>query len=157
MKGFISLITASEEARGAFLSGVSSWSPIIHRLNVISSLLKSPLRFQDLFLAIAGCVAVFLRNPAFGIFTIISFMSLSISVVLYDSNETASFYLPALLLVWFWAICGLNALINYSEIRNWPIPKNFKRLLTILPVLFMIFAIKKSWNQCPRDVHVPSQ
>lgn len=110
-KGFMTLITAGEEATGSLLSGILKPGGIADRANRIAQLSLDTLTGPGLILVIAGIFYLMRHKRAMAIFLLLGLLSITAAVLVYDSNETASFYLPGLLFLWVFSVAGLSCLI----------------------------------------------
>ncbi|MBN1297191.1 DUF2723 domain-containing protein, partial [bacterium] len=104
--GFMTLITAAEETRGSMRSGLSTISGILHRSRNLGSLLMSTLTLPGLLLAIPGVFTCIKFHRRLTLALCLSGFLLAGSVVIYHSNESASFFLPGLLIVSVFSITG---------------------------------------------------
>ncbi|MGB3975841.1 MAG: DUF2723 domain-containing protein [bacterium] len=154
-RGFIKLVTAFEEARGSFRSGMSQWAAIRLRSWYILGLIREKITFPGLLLVVPGCVGLYRRSKGLVFFMLISFFILTASVLLYDSRETESFYLPGLLFLWIFLTSGLGELLRIVQKKKLIQNQLFLILLTLVPIVLSISNLLQSLPFRLTEVEVP--
>ncbi len=154
-KGFIKLVTAFEEARGSFRSGLSQWAAIRLRCGNILNLIREKVTLPALILIIPGCINLYQRLKGLLFFLLISFCILTASVLMYDSRETESFYLPGLLFIWILLVFGIDELSRIILEKKWIQKQLALTLLTLVPIILLTSNLLLSLPSRLADVEVP--
>ena len=154
-KGFIELITAFEEARGSFRSGMSQWAALRLRCGNILNLIREKITLPALILIIPGCVSLYQRLKGLLFFLLISFCILTASVLVYDSRETESFYLPGLLFIWILLVFGIDELFRLIVEKKWIQKQLALTLSTLVPIILLTSNLLQSLPSRLADVEVP--
>lgn len=156
LSGFFDLITASEEAKGSFYSGLKAWKPILARARGLLELTDQTLSWPGLVLALsAGIVALHKISRQISIFMCISFVLLSISVISYDSNESASFFLPGIMMVWIWLTACIGSAVGWMKKRANPLRTIALLIILCFPAYLLVLNAKHTWRNRFAEVHIP--
>ena len=156
LDGFLDLITASEEAKGSFYSGLNAWKPIQSRARVLLGLLDQTLSWPGLVLALtAGIFALHKKSRQISIFICVSFVLLSISVILYDSNESASFFLPGIMMAWLWLTACIGSAAEWIRKRTNPLRAVALLIIFCFPAYLLVMNAKHTWRNRFSEVHIP--
>jgi hypothetical protein len=153
--GFIQLVTASEEARGAFRSGLSQWAPIQVRGMTIFQTLVDILAIPGLLLVVPGFIGLYRRSRGLFLFFILSLSALTVSVLIYDSHETISFFLPGILLIWMLSFLGLGELTYIISTKGMIQNRLLQLLYLLIPVALLVSNLLQILPIRLTDVHAP--
>ncbi|MBN1880325.1 DUF2723 domain-containing protein [bacterium] len=153
--GFFDLVTASEEARSAFSSGLAARDDIWSRLLAVWRILLGTLSLPGLVLAVPGVIGLTRKSIGFMALTFVTFVCLTVSVIIYNSNETISFFLPSLLIAWLWSTFGLSDIVTWMRKNTRIYSKVIAHVLAVLPILMLSVIFNQLWNHRHNDVFVP--
>jgi hypothetical protein len=155
LEGFVRLVTASEEASGAILSGLTDMKPVLSRGRLLLNLLNSMLTLPGLLMVLAGVYSLQKRFRGFSLFCLVSFAMLAVPVVIYDSHESSSFFLPGFMIVWIWFAFGLDE-FGYVLVDKLHV-KNSQKLVFLLVVASSILTYNtlQSYENRASDVYIP--
>lgn len=153
--GFVQLVTASEEARGAFRSGLSQWASIpVRGMNILHTLVDI-LAIPGLLLVIPGFFGLFRRSRGMGLFFLLSLSALTVSVMVYDSHETISFFLPGFLLIWMLSFSGLGELARIISEKRVIRNRLLQSVCLLIPAALLVSNLLQSYPLSAADVHAP--
>ncbi|MCD4653394.1 DUF2723 domain-containing protein [bacterium] len=155
LSGFITLITASEETTGSLISGISDLDSIQKRAIIIGNILNKSLSILGLILACLGIVALWKKSLDYIAISLTVLVLLTFSVIVYNSNETASFYLPGILLIWVFSVMGFYSMILWMRNFRSKITVTLSHGLLFLPLCLLILLLPSVSSQCAAGIRMP--
>ncbi len=155
VQGFYDLITAREEASGSFLAGIRSWRDITSRSLHCLSIITDTFQWIGLPFVILGAFKCWKQHIRFAMFSWISFVILFLAVSLYASNESTSFFLPALILCVIWFAFGIQHSFYYVSILFRNHRMVWRYLERVVLLFFLSVPLSQSWKQGSHDVMLP--
>lgn len=151
--GLFRLISASEESSGSFLSGVSDPTAVLQRLSDVIHLLNKSITFPGLILCIPGFYYLNQKQKGFLSALIACFVLMTLSVSLYDSNESSSFYLPGILCCWLLATAGLHYFSQRLILSEQAVTRWVGTSVGFLPILLIFTLVPNAWSQGTQNSH----
>jgi len=156
-RGFLTLITASEETSGSLLSGLTAPGDILRRAGRIAKLIRETLTLPGLLLVIPGAMHLLQDRRRLAACMGIALVLMTAAVVVYNSNETTSFYLPGLLFFWILSVLGLNTIILWLRRSRLKTLQITASVLLLLPLAMLCLIVPRAVCASPIDNHIPGR
>ena len=139
LEGFLWLVSGKPYQKLLFnLTG----EQYINRLPALINLFKDQFGYSGLILAVIGAVQYKFKKNLLNIFLIYVFFISSIFAIVYSTDDSINYLLPAFLVAAIWIALGL-AVVFFWKIRNFPIGQ----LITIGAILFILIRIPFIFNE----------
>jgi len=155
LTGLFTLITAREESTGSLLTGLSNMNSIISRISIILRIIIDSITVPGLILVIPGICSMLKKSFDFLVLSFSSLIAISIAVVVYNSNETESFFLPGILLIWIFTIEGLSFLSTRFKNMKYKGFHLISPAFSYLPILGLLILIPFKTDRCAGETIIP--
>jgi len=152
----LTLISAGEEATGSLISGIMNPGGITRRGRQLGHLVAGTLSIPGLVLVIPGAVALWQRHRRMTVCLVSGLVCITCAVIIYDSNESASFFLPGLLFLWLLSVAGLTYLIMRLLQLPYAVARWTAGTLKWIPAAVLVFLlIPRAVGVAPMDSCFP--